>query len=292
MEDKIVISESSSEEEISLIDLFAVLLKYRKLIIIGTLLVTFLAGLYLFVLPKVSSKSDKKRVDVSYHIKLNDLPSLVGEYFSHSVAELAVCDMTDVNVVASGFEKHSFLDYDFSGSVDRSAYYRFIKNLIDKEKIVVKAAPLRDHLEVVLLCDSDKIASSRDYLKLLVENTNKKLENFVMTQLNEDLKKLETAILVLGSNLTPASDTTDYQEVVDDKNAIETFISDYKSFLVLDDGALIVSESSGRGKKLVIVFLAAFFLTVFISFVLNAVSNIKADPVASKKISDAWKAGK
>ena len=65
------------DEEISLIDLFAVLLRYRKLIIIGTLVVTFLAGLYLFVLPKLLPDTDKKTSVVVYDIAVNRLPLTV-----------------------------------------------------------------------------------------------------------------------------------------------------------------------------------------------------------------------
>ena len=62
--------------------------------------------------------------------------------------------------------------------------------------------------------------------------------------------------------------------------------------LFLRGAAFEIPVAQGRVTKLIIVAFAAFFVTIFIAFVLNAVSNIKADPQASKVISDAWRAGK
>ena len=54
----------------------------------------------------------------------------------------------------------------------------------------------------------------------------------------------------------------------------------------------VIPEGRGRVKKLVIIFLARFFVFVFAAFCKNAIANIKADPESNKLISDAWKAGK
>ena len=54
----------NDEEEISLIDLFAVLIRFRKMIVLGTIIVTFLAGLYLFLLPKIIPAFNNKNVSV------------------------------------------------------------------------------------------------------------------------------------------------------------------------------------------------------------------------------------
>ena len=60
----------------------------------------------------------------------------------------------------------------------------------------------------------------------------------------------------------------------------------------LEKEPFVLSIAQGRLKKLIIVVFAAFFLLVFLAFARNAVQNVKADPEASKIISDAWNSGK
>ena len=58
--------ENNNEDEISLIDLFAVLVRYRKLVVIGTLAVALAAFAWLFVLPKFVPSLNKKTLTISY----------------------------------------------------------------------------------------------------------------------------------------------------------------------------------------------------------------------------------
>lgn len=73
---------------------------------------------------------------------------------------------------------------------------------------------------------------------------------------------------------------------------IEKYKSTHTNFLELKEAPLVLPEAQGRSKKLIIVCFAAFFVFVFVAFLLNAIENIKADPKASKVISDAWNSGK
>ena len=91
---------------------------------------------------------------------------------------------------------------------------------------------------------------------------------------------------------TGASDISSLQSLQEFATDLQEFIGSFDGFLSLRGEPFVVPEGRGRIKKTVIIFLAAFFVFVFIAFLKNAIENIKADPVSSKLIADAWKAGK
>ena len=66
--------KENSEDEISLLDLFAVLIRYRKLIVLGTLIVSFLAGLYLFAVPLIFKKANTQKAKVAYTVSVRAIP--------------------------------------------------------------------------------------------------------------------------------------------------------------------------------------------------------------------------
>ena len=61
---------------------------------------------------------------------------------------------------------------------------------------------------------------------------------------------------------------------------------------LLDDAFVITDPAGGRTIKFIVATFAAFFIFVFIAFLLNAVANIKTDPYASNIIKKAWDEGK
>ena len=65
---------STNDEEISLLDLLSVLVKYRFLICIGTFIAVLLSFMYFFIAPKVKKTSDIKRLSVQYSYAINALP--------------------------------------------------------------------------------------------------------------------------------------------------------------------------------------------------------------------------
>ena len=73
---------------------------------------------------------------------------------------------------------------------------------------------------------------------------------------------------------------------------IKEFLEDYNTLLNRELEPFVVLEPLGRLKKLIVVTFAAFFVLIFIAFLLNAIENIKQDPDASGKIKAAWIGGK
>lgn len=92
--------ENNNEDEISLIDLFAVLVRYRKLVVIGTLAVALAAFAWLFVLPKFVPSLNKKTLTISYALKTERLPASVFNATGYDVLKSAVDYMQDPAVIS------------------------------------------------------------------------------------------------------------------------------------------------------------------------------------------------
>ena len=99
--------ENNNEDEISLIDLFAVLVRYRKLVVIGTLAVALAAFAWLFVLPKFVPSLNKKTLTISYALKTERLPASVAFSVNYDILLTATNYMNDVRVLADAQREFS-----------------------------------------------------------------------------------------------------------------------------------------------------------------------------------------
>ena len=68
-----------AEDEISLLDLLAVLIRYRKLIVLGTGIITVLAIIWLFIVPVFFKKLAKQNAKVEYTIAARSIPNSIAE---------------------------------------------------------------------------------------------------------------------------------------------------------------------------------------------------------------------
>lgn len=289
-------NNQNPDEEISLIDLFAVLLRYRKLIIIGTLVVTFLAGLYLFVLPKLLPDMDKKTSVVVYDVAVNRLPLTVERQLPNAtgnanlVLGLAMSNIRDLPFFKSIYQDYLLFSLSDKGPETEAELNHIIQDLFEAEKVVTKQGALGAALKLELTVPDANIEKTEPFVQKLVTETNEKLKVYLFPLL-ENLKKTTTETITVMERQTASmmNSTQDLNRILLD---LDTYMANFDNFVVLESAPFIVPVAQGRMTKLVIVAFAAFFVTVFLAFVLNAIKNIKADPQASKVLSEAWKAGK
>ena len=284
------------DEEISLIDLFAVLLRYRKLIIIGTLVVTFLAGLYLFVLPMLMQSMDKKESIVIYDAAINRLPLNVERQLPNAtgnanmVLGLAMSNMKDLPFFASVYKDALIFSLSDKGPETEVDLNRIVRDSFDEKKVVVGSGSLGGSVKIQLTVPNGNIEKTDAFVQDLVNETNEKLKVYLFP-LVENLRKTTAETISALENQTNMmlDSTQDLNKILLD---IDSFMTVFDHFISLESAPFILPVAQGRMMKLVIVAFAAFFVTVFLAFVLNAIKNIKADPQASKVLSEAWKAGK
>lgn len=284
------------DEEISLIDLFAVLIRYRKLIIIGTLVVTFLAGLYLFVLPMVVPSSSKKVSTVTYSIDVNRLPLTVERQLPNPVgganliSGLFMSNVKNMPFFASVYKNHMIFSTNDTMPESEADFNLMVQEIIKGKKIVMRNGPLGATIEIDVEVPNVNIDKVKPFISDLVTLTNADLSRYMLPQLEELRKTTSETITIMEQQTSMMGNSTqDLQRVLSD---LDAYLASLQAFVWFDGAPFIVAVAQGRMTKLIIVAFAAFFVMVFTAFVLNAINNVKADPQASKVLSDAWKAGK
>lgn len=286
------------DDEISLIDLFAVIISYRKLIILITGIVTVISGICLFFIPRMIPSLSGRTVTVSYSVAVTDMPKSVNEYLSTSstsnaasVPFLASYNLNRLSFLASEQKKFPA----FTGE-DRQmtgyAYNKYISDLIESKKFEVKQSPLNNTFEVICKVEEKNLQTADALVKDMVAQTNKTLQNYFLPQIQSLQKTVQDSQKDLRSSFSTVTDASSFQKMQMTEKDIETFLADFHGFLSIDAEPFIIPESQKRATKLVIAFFVSFFGSVFLAFALNAVKSIRNDPVEHKKLADAWNAGK
>lgn len=286
--------ENNNEDEISLIDLFAVLIRYRKLVVIGTLSVALIVFTWLFVLPKFVPSLNKKTLTVSYALKTERLPaSIIPSINNYNILWTAINYMKDVRVLADVQREFSiFTDEKKASSV--SAYNKQIQDAIDKEKFVVRNSPIADTIVVILKIPVEKKEFADDFIKKMAKMVSDYIEVDLMPEIdtledNADMILEKYGDTGLSEKKSSASASVNYAGISSD---IKSFKAKHDEFVKSLDDTFVIVDPAGRAIKFIVATFAAFFIFVFTAFLLNAIENIKNDESAVSLIKKAWDEGK
>lgn len=284
-------NKENTEDEISLLDLFAVLIRHRKLIIFGTLIVTVLAGLYLFVVPMVFKKANAQTAKVTYTVGVKSIPlsiasklpdgSKVTPLYLASYNSQRLPFLVDQLKKNNVFTTNEMTAYEFNS---------FVQGLIKDKKIQISESRLGNEFDIILVIPIENISQATALVKSIVADVEKNLVTYYEPLFQTLLQNTTTALE--KARISTIGDTSAIQEVQNLNVDLQDFTENFDGFLTLHDEPFVIPEARGRTKKLIIIFFAAFFIFVFAAFCKNAIANIKADPDSNKLISDAWKAGK
>ncbi|MBO4630010.1 MAG: hypothetical protein J5687_08680 [Treponema sp.] len=283
-----------AEDEISLLDLFAVLVRYRKLIVLGTGIVTLLTILWLFILPLFAKKSSVQNAKVTYTVRVKSIPISISERLPNSK------EITPIYLATYSTQRLPFLvekikeNNVFSDTNDMTDYEfnAYVQGLIKEKTIEIESSPLGTEYSIILKIPINSIGDGTKLVNSIISDADKEIQNYYIPLIKTLQQNTEVSIQKAMSLQTGASDISSLQSLQEFATDLQEFIGSFDGFLSLRGEPFVVPEGRGRVKKTVIIFLAAFFVFVFIAFLKNAIENIKADPVSSKLIADAWKAGK
>ena len=313
-------------EEISIIDLLAVLIKYRKLIIIGTIIPAVIAALWLFVAKpilkpvEIPEPETKTETHISYTVRVNYLPSVVYDSLakysggSWDIHGRLINDFTNPNVIIPLYVKNQFINIDD------------IKDFNNKEiKDVNADKENKDVDKYITHCINDKLmtlsyAMETSYIITInmPVNSLEKLEAFINSYIKYEIDLIDEHLMgwrldyvedlckrKLSEVKNAAPNTvnfTEIQTIKDTLDGIENWKKLNKPYIEIAGDPVIDTKTTTitppappkepKVKELIIVTVASLFIFIFIAFLLNAIQNIKDDPVSSQKIKDAWKAGK
>lgn len=287
----------TEDDEISLLDLFAVLIKHRFLIVAGTLLVFVLVCLKLFIIPLLSKEPADRNVSIEYRIAVKQLPTALEQEISSEknmgiVKMMAESQFLDIISVVEEIKKLNPYASETSDKLKGYEYNSFVRDLMKNKKYEAKSAPVRNEIVLNIIVPESNIEMANRFVQNLTSKNNKELEEYFFPTIDAFEKSRRNAYEKLTASSFESSSKSDIQTVLLILNQIDEFRSEYSSFLSCSADPFIIPEPLGRVKKTIIVTFAAFFILVFIAFLLNAIDNIKQDPEASEKIKSAWLGGK
>ena len=284
-----------NEEEISLIDLFAVIIKYRKMIIFGTIAAGIIGIAALFVMPKLFPSFNNKEVTATYSVKVTPLPrnissGLAALGINNNFEKTLTSSFINLPFIASEYKKFPFTNKSFTSDVFFSN--SIIEEIVKSKKLQIVPAVKTNYYDVILRMPIEKLDTGTDFVKEIVSIDNES----VLTVLAETIPLLESntkeSLDKIEKSTARVNDFYTIQNLRDLLKDIEMYKEKNINIFELEEEPFVLSIAQGRLKNLIIVVFAAFFLLVFLAFARNAVLNIKADPEASKVISDAWNSGK
>ena len=284
-----------NEEEISLIDLLAVIIKYRKMIIFGTIAAGIIGIAAIFVMPKLFPSFDNKEITATYTVKVTPLPSNISSALAalginNNFENVLTSSFINLPFIASEYKKFPFTNKSFTSDVFFSN--SIVEEIVKSKKLQIVPAGITNYYDVILRMPIEKLDTGTDFVKEIVSIDNES----VLTVLAETIPLLESntkeSLDKIEKSTARVNDFYTIQNLRDLLKDIEIYKEKNINIFELEKEPFVLSIAQGRLKKLIIVVFAAFFLLVFLAFARNAVLNIKADPEASKIISDAWNSGK
>lgn len=289
------ITPEVEEDEISLLDLFAVLIKYRILIIAGTALVFIFTCLKLFILP-LFGDNITRGVSIEYRIAVNQLPLAIEQEISSEknlgiVKTMAESQFTDLMSLVEEIKVFNPFDPKNELKLKGYEYNSYVQNLIKNKTFEAKSAAVRSEIIVKMNVPETDIDNANLFIQNLTAKHNKELEDYFFPIIDSFEKSRRNAYESLINSAT-ASGKSDIQTVLLILNSIDEFRAGYTSFLSCNAEPFIIPQPLGRAKRTIIVTFATFFVLVFVAFLLNAIENIKKDPEASELIKNAWDGGK
>ena len=246
------------EDEISLLDLFLVCLKYRKLIIFGTLSCMIAFSVFFFIKENINPS---KSISVVYTVKAKVIPPSLGSYMkkSGSLIQFARDKMNNLNFIA----KANKSSYVFGGE-GKSGYEYFdaVKESKEAAKFTIDGVKFDLEYEVKVDIDEELFSAYEVFLHTMLDEINKEAGNYFLSlfsDLDEDIE-----------------------------SEVNSYIMNNSPLIYIDEEPVFISTATeGRIKIFIIVFFASFMITIFLSFLLNAINSIKQDKEAMEKVNSA-----
>lgn len=285
----------AEDDEISLIDLFSVLIRYRMMIIIGSAIVFVLTALYLFIMPLVFPKTIKRESTVKYSISVTTVPGIISRELPGRINNLKSvlnAEFTDPVFLVKEMKKNNPYASENAKELTDFEFNKFIQDLQKDKKIRVYSAAVRDEVNVELTIPEDNLEIATKFIDSMISSVNEIVEPVFLKEVSNVKKtKMETYDEIQKA-FSENSNLTDAQSLMLTVRQIDEFMNSYDCISERTEEPFVILEPLGRVKKLIIATFAAFFIFVFIAFLKNAIENIKNDPEASGKIKAAWDNGK
>lgn len=288
------------DEEISLIDLLAVLFKYRKLVVCITG-IAFIA-VVLFSIISIKLPSDISPLPNTYTSTASAFVNETGTKSPEKNSALAVYYATQNNVLDLIVQKFDLINKwkikDKQLSTSREMLKKNLKAEYNKDLGVFTISYTSTDPQLAFNIVSFLFEKVQEMLK---ENEQQQLQQqLLQQQIIQNSAKTQVNIATEKLQSLPEGPDKDNAQL--ELNSVQQFYLQAKAdveltnvkieaqldILKISNPAEIPEKKVGpsRSKLCIIVIFAAFFISIFIAFLLNAIENIKKDPEAMQKFKD------
>ncbi|MBQ3024796.1 MAG: hypothetical protein IJD23_05765 [Spirochaetaceae bacterium] len=271
--------KTDENEEISLIDLFSVLLKYRKFIVIGSILLIFITSIVYISYVKYKDKV-LNYYDIELTIPISNKIKYLNNVVNYDLLNDTVVRFKDLGYIAKLNEKYNVFYYSFNKSnFNQLDYNEFINTKVNSGFYQVKLNSTKSSLIINLR--SYSVDNAKKFISEYIQKLNSEYRNYFSIEIENRILLLQEIIDNNNAN----------KEIFAEKHELENLNKDTVT-LFIDDFSIFITKNNDILLKFIIIIFASFFIFIFIAFLLNAIQNIKSDKEASAKIKNAWEKGK
>lgn len=303
----------ATDDVISLIDLLAVLVRHRRLIVLGSLGVTFITVLVVYVGPMVGvDVTERPTFAAEQRVLVSNLPMDLQQYADVDIRSAFVAVLRDPQILATVYERHR---EDAAEGQTREQYLSMIQGLIDSDRYQVRtdgtsgivtvsfASSLsdtallvaRDLVEVAQVALTERVGgvfrSAAETLDTAASEIEEQISQTIV-QTIERSQMSQAADVAMVLRALPGSISTDLQALSEQRVAyhqLSMLAADTsRSVSVMGPPLLREQGGSSRSTIVVIVAVTVFFLLVFVAFVLEYVRRVRMDPEEMAKLRQAW----
>lgn len=275
-----------NEDEISLLDLLSVFVKYRKLIIWGTVVFALLVSIFLFFLSK-SSDNQEQLYLIDYNITVYPNMSIFSNIVSFDIVDDTNNKLNDKKLISEINKNILVFDYDFNSSnFDVLEYNQFILELFNDKEYLAELSKTKNNF--LLSIKTINPENSDLFVNELINVVNNEYREFLLPLIQKRINEINLLLPQYSSDEKEIKD-----KLLNEKITLTELSNENFNILQTNFSKFIVREKKhSLLLKIIIVWFASFFIFIFIAFLLNAIQNIKSDKEASTKIKNAWEKGK
>lgn len=278
------------EDSISLVNFICTIIRYRKLIICGTVFTALIAFFVFFIYPKTVRKPVQELVNVSYRIEVSDLPTAISNRIYNK--EITKKNIT-VSSIAEEAIANSFIVAEInknnpiyaSSLIDKLQYNDDILSVINENRFEVNVSSSGSFIDVSFVVLPEKVSMVEDFVKEMVCQVEEELEKIIFDKFdlvdNIDVEIPSEILFSTRQDLIVLSIEKQFKDK-------------FTTFLTLNESPFIstVTNEQQWGKRFFTVTFLGIIIFIVIALFINSLRILLDDKKTRENISNAWKTGK
>lgn len=311
----------SSEDDIGLVDVIAVLVRFRRMIVVGVVVTAMLAIGALWVLPLVGIGGPPRQTyTVRTELEVNSIPAVAGQYLAIDLPQLVLAQLRDERFIAPIFDRYRRdLNEDYQEFNSHPEYVRYIRDDVIGE--TYDATLSASTSLVVLSCTCEQPDVAIEFLDEVLDSLPSALQPTISRQtqtaigvVQRSLESVQQSLVSLisvgtrsitagnggqldpdslvqyiGANATESMESL--SELITAEESLRRLNGQLGDFLSrAGDPVVIANRPEGRSRvvTLALVVIAAAFAFVLVAFVRQYIHKVSSDPAEMAKLRAAW----